>query len=54
MKNNILNSLTFVFLLFTFTGCSVIGDIFKAGIWVGVLVVVVVIALIFWIIKKIM
>ena len=27
-------------------GCRVVGDIFKAGVWVGVLVVVVLVALV--------
>lgn len=32
-----------VLLGFTAAGCEVIGDIFKAGIWVGILLVAVVI-----------
>ena len=28
------------------SGCSVIGDIFKAGVWVGIIFVVVIIAII--------
>lgn len=35
-------------LALTLNGCAVIGGIFKAGIWVGVLAVVVVGALIAW------
>ena len=34
-------------------GCEVIGDIFKAGVWVGMLMVVVVIALIGFVAAKI-
>jgi hypothetical protein len=30
------------------TGCQAIGDIFKAGVWVGVLIVAGVIGLILW------
>jgi len=30
---------------FLFSGCEIIGDIFKAGVWVGVLLVVVIIFL---------
>lgn len=30
-------------LLLTFSGCEVVGGIFKAGVWVGVILVVVVI-----------
>lgn len=39
--------LTLVTALAGATGCQVVGDIFKAGIWVGVIVVGVVIAAIF-------
>ena len=28
-------------------GCQVIGDIFKAGVWVGIIIVIIVLALIF-------
>ncbi|WP_140937307.1 hypothetical protein [Sphingobacterium lumbrici] len=35
------------------TGCSVIEGIFKAGVWTGIIVVVLVIALIIWLIAKI-
>lgn len=34
-------------MLATLAGCSVIGDIFKVGVWVGILFVVVIIAIIF-------
>ena len=37
----------------TSAGCEVIGDIFKAGVWVGMLMVVVVIALIGFVAAKI-
>ncbi len=33
------------------TGCQAIGDIFKAGIWVGVLAVVVLVAVIAGIVR---
>ena len=36
------------------TGCAIVGDIFKAGVWVGVLLVVVVIGLLVWLVSKIM
>jgi hypothetical protein len=45
----------FVFLLLStvaLTGCELIGDIFKAGVWVGVVLVILVIGLIFWIVSK--
>jgi len=36
----------------TLTGCELVGDIFKAGVWVGVLMVVAVIALVGFIAAK--
>jgi len=35
-----------------FAGCSVVEGVFKAGVWVGILVVVAVIALIIWLVTK--
>ncbi len=40
-------------LLLTLSSCQLIGDIFKAGVWVGVLAVVGVIALIIFLVAKI-
>ena len=34
------------------TGCEVIGDIFKAGVWVGVLLVMLVIGIIVWLVTR--
>lgn len=53
MKKN-LQPIMFMFLLIsmTLTGCELIGDIFKAGVWVGILLVVVIIALVLWLIAK--
>lgn len=39
--------------LLSFQSCAVVGGIFKAGVWVGVLAVVVVIAIIIFIITKV-
>jgi hypothetical protein len=35
-----------------FSSCTVIGDIFKAGVWSGIIVVVLVIVLIIWLIGR--
>ena len=35
-----------------FSGCEVIGGIFKAGVWVGILVVLAVIGLIVWLVTR--
>ena len=37
----------------TLTSCAALGDIFKAGAWVGILSVFVVVALIWWLVTKI-
>jgi hypothetical protein len=45
----------FVLLLlstFTLTGCDLIVDIFQAGVWVGVILVIGVIALIIWMVSR--
>lgn len=37
---------------FLMSSCEIIGDIFQAGMGVGILLVVIVVALIFWLIRK--
>lgn len=36
------------------SSCEVIGGIFKAGLWSGIIIVVIVVALIIWLISKFM
>jgi hypothetical protein len=36
----------------TFTSCEIIGDIFQAGIWVGIILVVVIVLLILWLVGR--
>lgn len=36
----------------TLSSCEAIAGIFKAGLWVGVIIVVVIVAIIFWLINK--
>lgn len=53
MKNlHLTKIIIFVLLVTTLTGCEVIGGIFEAGVWVGVIIVILVIALIIWLIRK--
>jgi hypothetical protein len=33
-------------LMVVFTGCEIVGDIFKAGMWVGIIIVVLVVFLV--------
>ncbi len=40
-------------LLLSLSSCQLIGDIFKAGVWAGVLMVVVIIGLIIFLIGKV-
>ena len=41
------------FLSTTLVSCELVEGIFKAGVWSGIIVVVVVLALIIWVISKI-
>ncbi|WP_421941212.1 hypothetical protein [Pedobacter sp.] len=41
------------FLCSTLTSCELVEGIFKAGVWTGIIVVVVVVALVIWILAKI-
>jgi hypothetical protein len=34
------------------TGCQMIGDIFKAGVWTGVVLVVAVVGVVIWLIAR--
>ena len=45
------NFLFFAMAMVAFSGCSVIGGIFKAGAAVGIIAVIVVILLIIWLIS---
>jgi hypothetical protein len=55
MKNFISpNVIIFTFLLLTMTSCEIIGGIFKAGVWVGIFIVVAVIVIIFWLFRKLL
>ena len=51
MKNFLYPVLAFITV--SLSSCQVIGDIFKAGVWVGVLVVVAIIAVIIFLISKV-
>ena len=40
-------------LMFTLNSCEAIGAIFKAGVWVGIIIIVIILIIIFWIIRKV-
>ena len=52
MKQYFLLWLCLLAMTMTLTSCEIIGDIFQAGIWVGIILVVVVVALILWLVSK--
>lgn len=52
MKKHFLLPIFFILLVTTLSGCEIIGDIFEAGVWVGVLVVVAIIGVIIWLIGR--
>ena len=41
-----------VFSILGLSGCEIIGDIFQAGVWVGIVLVLGVFALIVWIVSS--
>ncbi|MBL8016715.1 MAG: hypothetical protein JNK43_05540 [Ignavibacteria bacterium] len=51
IRNRIIYSAALLTALFTFPGCEFIGDIFKAGIWVGIVIVIAVLAVVAFIVK---
>lgn len=52
MKNRIIHLGIFALLLGCLTSCELAGDIFEAGMWVGVLAVVFVVGLVIWLISR--
>ncbi len=51
-KRWLLFTSVFVISLLSFTSCELVGDIFEAGIWTGIIVVILIVALIIYIITK--
>jgi hypothetical protein len=52
MRESPILSVALVFALMALPACELVGDIFKAGVWVGALLVIGAIALIIWMISK--
>ena len=48
MKTNQFIALFLGVMITMLAGCQIVGDIFQAGVWVGILAVVGIIALVFW------
>ena len=49
-----LNYVILAFLMLSLSSCELIGDIFEAGVWVGILMVAAVSALVIWLISRFM
>ncbi len=47
MTSSYVRALAIAGTLMTLNGCRVVGDIFKAGVWVGIVIVGLVVALLF-------
>lgn len=50
--NNYKSLIILIYVAIIFSGCEIIGGIFKAGVWVGIFIVLAIIALIAWLINK--
>jgi hypothetical protein len=49
---NILSYCLILFMMITLAGCELVGDIFSAGMYTGIFIVVLVVALIIWLITR--
>lgn len=47
-----INYLVLALMVSLLSSCELVGDIFEAGIWTGLIIVAVVIALVIWLIAK--
>lgn len=52
MKNLLFRLAVLCMILTGFTSCELIGDIFQAGMGVGIFLVIIVIAIVVWVISK--
>jgi uncharacterized membrane protein YkvI len=53
MKNrNLIYTALVSFMMIFLVGCSLIGDIFQAGMWVGIVIVVAIVLLLIFIVSK--
>jgi hypothetical protein len=52
MKHSAYHFLLLFLSALTLSGCEIIGDIFQAGVWTGILLVVLVIGAIIWLFTR--
>jgi cytosine/uracil/thiamine/allantoin permease len=48
-----INCLVILLISVMFTSCAAIGDIFKTGVWTGVILVVAIIAIVIWALSRV-
>ena len=53
MRKSLSLSAMFTMAIMLLSSCEAIGGIFKAGMWVGVIVVVIIVAIVLWLIGKV-
>lgn len=53
LRKSVLPTTLVVLLITLLSSCQLIADIFKGGVYVGIILVVVVIAIVLWILSKI-
>jgi FtsH-binding integral membrane protein len=51
-RNNISFAVLLLVLTMGLTSCEAIGDLIEFGVWIGVIIVVAILALVFWIYRK--
>ena len=53
MKKNVLAVLSVIVMAAVLlSGCEIIGGIFKAGVWTGTILVVLIVAIVIWVVSK--
>ena len=53
MKTNVVAVLSVIIMAAVLlSGCEVIGGIFKAGVWTGTILVVLIVAIVIWVVSK--
>ena len=50
--NKVVKLIPFFLLVLILSSCSVVGGIFKAGVWVGVIGIVIILIIIIWLVSK--
>ncbi|QRR01621.1 hypothetical protein [Dyadobacter sandarakinus] len=48
-----INFLVVLLIAVSFTSCQMVGDIFKTGVWTGIILVVAIIAIVIWALSRV-